>query len=189
MVEALRKEYVGQRQYGVIAPDRDVNAVYSLITSGMFPCFGVAVFDTQSNVGMFTHLDNAEDLTHIFERSYPVLDSLGANRFSVATVNIDSPHLMPYGRQTIVDSRRKELDKLVEDLIRRHSFAGQEWLDSGVSTCAIFEPRLGISPVTIWQLGHTESVEWISARVIQTLNRLDKTKLIPISCAYAPEVK
>jgi hypothetical protein len=42
MSESSQTEYVGQRQYGIAAPDKDLNQVSRLVTSGMYPCFGVA---------------------------------------------------------------------------------------------------------------------------------------------------
>lgn len=192
MSEVLKTQYVNQRQFGVIAPDKDPNGVKRLITSGMYPCFGVAIFDQESNVGMFTHLDYDNDLTIVLDTAYPALETLGANKLAVITVNIDSPHLLPYGGQRIVDTRRRELDKVVKTLTLRNVSDGTDWSDCGVSKEAIFEPKRGIIPATFEQLDMT--MEQINAAYdyqskLAEITKLNNgnTRALVISCAYMPE--
>lgn len=193
MIENPRFEYVNQRRYGIVAPDKDLNRVTGLVTSGMAQCFGVAVFDRSLNVGMFTHLDYAEDLDKVLIASYPILDSIGINMLEVKTVNINSPHLIRYGGQMVVASRQRALDSLVEVLMRRNVADSSGWSDEGIAEDAIFEPKKGIKATTFDQLGLSQ--DQIEAAYQYQLSLLttarshnDDTRVVEISCAYRPTI-
>lgn len=191
MAEILETQYVNQRQYGIIAPYKDSNQVKKLVTAGMYSCFGVAVFDKESNVGMFTHLDYVEDLGRMVDDSMPVLEALGVNRLAVTTINIDSLNLQSYNRQTVFSQRKRDLDRLVETLIGRNIFEGTEWTDHGVSKEAIFEPRMGIIPATFEQLGlireQLDEAFSYTGRLAEVAKRNSgSTRALAISCAYMP---
>lgn len=191
MSEIIRSHYVNQRQYGVIAPERDSNGVNSLVTSGLYPCFGVAIFDKISNIGMFTHLDYVEDLLATFETASPALENLGANLLTVLTVNIDSPHLNPHGGQVIVNRRKRGLDQLVETLIHKSLSDNAGWIDIGVSKAAVFEPKRGITAATIDQLRLTREQLVVAHNYQSRLYEITKqnngnSRALAISCAYEP---
>jgi hypothetical protein len=191
MSESSQTEYVGQRQYGIAAPDKDLNQVSRLVTSGMYPCFGVAIYDVSSKVGLFTHLDYVEDLPIVTRNALPKLELLGANRLAVATINLDSENLGVHGRQSVVDQRRKGIDNLVEMLLKRNLLEGASWVDQGPSITALFQPHIGISSVPFEAFGLTreqiDAAYFASERLTQLAERNNgNTRVMPISCAYMP---
>lgn len=144
-----RVRYIGQRQYGIIAPNRDVQRVDKLIVGGMAPCFAISLVDRVNQVGFLTHIDYEDDFSLLLRRTVTELRFWGGEKFKLHTANIASDQLSSdeiTHRIEVVNNFARTLideDILIPD--RDTSLPGVVgWRDLGITQAAVLDFNRGL---------------------------------------------
>lgn len=178
-------KYVGQRQYGIIAPDRDRLGITQLITNGFYPCFALSLFDQKAHVGMLTHLDSADSIPGVVDEVLPMLKEWGARRLQLSVANLDNKYT---SAQRLI-ARKDAVAEAIETIRAAKILGTEEVQDLEQTDAAILNALNGLSVTSIANEDLTPEFRAIlmanMQRIINHTTREGTTA--PITAVYVPQ--
>ena len=197
MAERSITRIVGEGQYGIIAPERDLMRVDRLVTFSIFQCFALGIFDSQAKVGLFAHLGHPHDLIAMQDQ-IPSLLELGAKEVVIQTMGIDN--LAAWGPEhfgaayAFKIGREMAMEALVAECeTQKLKVTEGKWQELGYQPHAAFIVQEGLRAAhpeqLVDEINNTELQRALRFQqaLEEAVERRDPAVNTPI-CAYQPRV-
>lgn len=131
--------FIVQGEYGIIAPDLDINGITELASTQFSVCLALAASDKIRKIGLLAHIVIPGCSLNVAEEGPAALKELGARELTIQTANIGKQlfHKLVMDSQTLVD--------LFANNARELGIAVTQEPDIGSTYAVSFNPVHGLS--------------------------------------------